>query len=340
MIAVVALLALQPSGMEQMTTDTTMSMSMGCGETSCYSTNAFMEENMAMHSDMAVEFTCNHEVDFVRGMIPHHAGALKMCEIVRNASRSNTMDSGDMGGMEGSMEGHGMRGRRLMAGSNMSMSVLDPFISSLCDVIEAGQATEIAEMTSWLASKGFSAKTSCQNAMSPIVSMGMAMGCGNTSCYSTGAFVDENMAMHHEMAIKFTCDPEVDFVRGMIPHHAGAIKMCEIVRTASNSNAMDSGDMGGMDGPMEGHEMRRRRLMAGSNMSMLDPFISALCNAIEAGQAGEIANMTSWLAGKGLTTMAMCPAPTPELGGSSENIVDVVVSGISGLLCIMLASRS
>ena len=53
----------------------------------------------------------------------------------------------------------------------------------------------------------------------------MSMGCGGLSCASTLAFVHENMVMHHGMAIEFTCDVEVDFVRGMIPHHAGAVKM-------------------------------------------------------------------------------------------------------------------
>ena len=49
--------------------------------------------------------------------------------------------------------------------------------------------------------------------------MGMVMGCGNTMCPPSKAFMKENMAMHMDMAVKLTCDPGIDFVRGMIPHH-------------------------------------------------------------------------------------------------------------------------
>lgn len=35
--------------------------------------------------------------------------------------------------------------------------------------------------------------------------------------------------MHRDMAIKYTGNPDVDFVRGMIPHHEGAVAMAKIV---------------------------------------------------------------------------------------------------------------
>lgn len=43
---------------------------------------AFEEANAKMHKDMAVPLTGNPDVDFVRGMIPHHQGAIDMAEIV------------------------------------------------------------------------------------------------------------------------------------------------------------------------------------------------------------------------------------------------------------------
>ena len=36
------------------------------------------------------------------------------------------------------------------------------------------------------------------------------------------------MTMHEGMAIKYTGDADVDFVRGMIPHHQGAVDMAKI----------------------------------------------------------------------------------------------------------------
>jgi uncharacterized protein (DUF305 family) len=46
------------------------------------STRAFEEANAKMHRDMAIAFSGNADVDFVRGMIPHHQGAIDMARIV------------------------------------------------------------------------------------------------------------------------------------------------------------------------------------------------------------------------------------------------------------------
>lgn len=46
------------------------------------STNAYMEVNNRMHSGMGINFTGNADVDFIRGMIPHHQGAIDMAKVV------------------------------------------------------------------------------------------------------------------------------------------------------------------------------------------------------------------------------------------------------------------
>lgn len=43
------------------------------------------------------------------------------------------------------------------------------------------------------------------------------------------AYEAANAQMHGAMAIKYTGDPDVDFVRGMTPHHQGAIDMAKVV---------------------------------------------------------------------------------------------------------------
>lgn len=45
------------------------------------SSQAFQGVNAKMHEAMAITFTGNADVDFVRGMIPHHQGAIDMAKI-------------------------------------------------------------------------------------------------------------------------------------------------------------------------------------------------------------------------------------------------------------------
>ncbi len=75
---------------------------------------AFMEANTRMHTEMAIEFTGNADVDFIKGMIPHHQGAVDMAKIILE---------------------HGT----------------DPEMKKLAEGIIAAQEVEIKWMTDWLA---------------------------------------------------------------------------------------------------------------------------------------------------------------------------------------------
>ncbi len=81
------------------------------------SSMAFMEANDRMHQGMAIEFTGNADVDFIRGMIPHHQGAVEMAKILLE---------------------HGS----------------DPEVKKLAETIIAAQEAEIKWMTEWLAKNG------------------------------------------------------------------------------------------------------------------------------------------------------------------------------------------
>jgi len=75
---------------------------------------AFHAINAKMHAGMDIAFTGNADVDFVKGMIPHHEGAVDMAKTVLAFGK-------------------------------------DPEVRKLAEEIVKAQETEIAQMKAWLA---------------------------------------------------------------------------------------------------------------------------------------------------------------------------------------------
>lgn len=78
---------------------------------------AYKEAHMAMMKSMHIALSGDADVDFVRGMIPHHQGAIDMAKV------------------------------ELQYGK-------DPALKSMAEKIIADQEKEIAEMKAWLAKNG------------------------------------------------------------------------------------------------------------------------------------------------------------------------------------------
>lgn len=173
---------------------------LGCGNTTCLSTDAFLLATTTMHEAMAIQYTCDAEIDFVRTMIPVHAAALTLCATLPNVVDQN----------------------------------IPTMLAGLCTGVERRRTTEMARMQDWLRTRGLAATTSCGGHDDNLsVRNGTLMGCGNLECASTAAFIREHAKMRQAMAIAFTCQPEMDFVHTLLPMHVGAIQLCVALRTAA-----------------------------------------------------------------------------------------------------------
>ena len=136
-------------------------------------TTAFREANARMHSGMDIPFTGNADIDFIRGMIAHHQGAIDMSEIVLKHGR-------------------------------------DASVKKLANEIIAAQKKEIAQMQAWLARNG-------------------SQPASADSAAVIKAFTDVNIRMHKDMTMTFSNNADVDFMKGMVPHHIGAVDMAKVL---------------------------------------------------------------------------------------------------------------
>jgi hypothetical protein len=147
---------------------------------------------------------------------------------------------GMMGQMMGQGSGMGMMGGSAMSGMMHDMSQMMARMSDMMKMMEAGGMGQ---------------------PMGQSMTMGQPKGDQGPA---SQAFAKANADMHAAMAIEYSGDADVDFARGMIPHHQGAIDMARVV--------LEHGK---------------------------DPELRKLAEEIVAAQEKEIAFMKEWLAKKG-----------------------------------------
>jgi uncharacterized protein (DUF305 family) len=143
---------------------------------------AFAEANAKMHRDMAIPFSGNADVDFARGMIPHHQGAIDMAEIALRYGK-------------------------------------DAEVKKLSTAVIAAQRKEIAQMQDWLIRNGSQPPSADSAAATKaFADINGKMHRDMTMTFTGNADVDfmQGMVPHHEGAVEiakvllqFGKDPEL-----------------------------------------------------------------------------------------------------------------------------------
>ena len=236
----------------------------GCGGQRCpAAVQTWDVVNGRMHTGMMdLEYTGNAAIDFARSMIPHHVGAVEMCEALLQDLTCTKVEDG-IDELEG--------------------------LVHFCSHVEYEQELEVGGLQRWLLARNLSETAPCPEVAAKSTetvenglhggTMDLPESCGAVEVPSSAKFIALNHKMHEYMAVNYTCDHTTDFVRMMLPHHAGAIDMCNILMESLGEN----------DGP--------------------DDYLVELCGNITRTQKAEIAWMYEWLMARNMSTSMPCNCP-------------------------------
>ncbi len=136
-------------------------------------TEVFMHINHTMHEGMNIDFTGDPDIDFLKGMIPHHQGAVDMALVQLAHGKDGAIKSLSQG---------------VIRSQNIEIGIMQRKLKSL--------------EQQWN---------------------------GERVPMSVLAWKRINHKMHQGMSIDFSGQADIDFVKGMIPHHQGAVDMANLV---------------------------------------------------------------------------------------------------------------
>lgn len=287
-----------PAG-EVSKTSSSEAYDMVCGGKFCSTAAAKWNKiNQRMHERMAINFSGHPDIDFIRGMIPHHEGAVEMCDLLieKLSCRKYT----DVSELEG--------------------------LVHFCNHVKREQDVQVEGMTKWLLERkkktlnaGLSwpeAECSTNAKKNSHHHDHSSMGCGKLNAVSSIAFIKANLKMHSHMAVDLSCKHKSDFVRMMIPHHKGAVVMCEVLLDEESWKGVELS----VESKPHDHLLSQRTRRLG-HPSEADEYLVELCSNMTRVQRAEIVFMERWLTERKEDIHRPCGAFIEDKSLNQKNLI-------------------
>lgn len=190
----------------------------GCGRTDLNASYQYGLINERMHRGRAINFTASSEYNLLAGLIPHHMAAVAMCDVYLNEVADVSANEGIESLCYNITYGPASRGKWQHDFSQVGET------EQMLDVLrEIGMMTQFERGCADLLDSRMTHRDGGDGYHGD-----MFMGCGRLDLPEAKDYMAANAKIRGFMALEWTGDNDVDFLLGLIPHHEGAMVMCDI----------------------------------------------------------------------------------------------------------------
>ena len=185
----------------------------GCGDLQCAGHRPVIQANVATHRRLELNYTCESEIDYTRGLLTILEGAADVC---RNISAAV----------------YGTTNRDILPSASGVINIrpipsMSGDLLAACSRYTSGGIENAATLRAFLTNRGSAAESAPCVEPQCELEVDLYTGCGDTSCPSSHSLISSNLRSHRELTVPFTCDADVDTAHTLIPWVESSIETCD-----------------------------------------------------------------------------------------------------------------